>query len=68
MTALTVLKQIITLILAALAIRRFIAQVSRNAELLDALGGHLPCQDPVDIAKLGVCVIPRDEASLWLII
>jgi hypothetical protein len=67
-TALTVLKQIITLILAALAIRRFIAQVSRNAELLDALGGHLPRQDPVDIAKLGVRVIPRDEASLWLII
>lgn len=67
-TPLTVLKQVITLVLAALAIRRFIAQVSCNAELLNALGGHLPRQDPVDIAELGIRVIPRNIASLWLII
>jgi hypothetical protein len=65
---LTVLKQIITLVLAALAIRRLIAQVSRNAELLNALGGHLPRQDPVDIAELSERVISSNIPSLRLVI
>jgi hypothetical protein len=67
-SSLTVLKQVITLVLAALAIRRFISQVSRNAELLNALGGHLPRQDPVDIAELGERVISRNISSLRLVI
>jgi hypothetical protein len=65
---LTVLKQVITLVLTPLAIRRFIAQVSGNAELLNALGGHLPRQDPVDIAELGECIISGNKSSLRLII
>ena len=66
--SLTVLKQIITLVLTALAIRRLVAQVSRNAELLDALGGHLPRQDPVDIAELGKGIIPSNISSLRFLI
>lgn len=41
----TVLKEIVALVFTSFAIGSFVSDVSRNAELLDSLGGHLPGQN-----------------------
>lgn len=61
---LTVLKKIIALVLASLAISRFVSNVSRNAELLDALRRHLAGQDRIHVAKLRPRVIPRNVSCI----
>lgn len=61
---LTVLKKIIALVLASLAISRFVSNVSRNTELLDALCRHLAGQDRVHVAKLRPRVVPRNVSCI----
>lgn len=61
---LTVLKEIVALVFTSFAIGSFVSDVSRNAELLDSLGGHLPGQNRVNVAKLGPRIVARDVSCV----
>lgn len=64
---LTVLEKIIALILASLAISRFVSNVSRNAKLLDALSRHLAGQNRVHVAKLRPRVVSWNVTCVFAI-